>query len=273
MQHGKYISVDGVLVILESIHYTVSHKVVYVSTPFAQRLMESELTVNLDDLHIPFNLFEMCFDDDFEILDGVKAPSSLVLAKPDDTIINCMREILDEASGQYTLSQHYGNVKPNFKIEDEVRNVFSIRFRSPTDNDGICHLNINTKKSMGEPIDKVIDEIGLFQEKAGVTALSVTEREIEKRIARIALGIICYYNTAEPDILDWRNKSRGRMSETRPSETLLGSTFERASPGWHLRRAHWRFLKHERYKRDEGGSVRCIWVRAAEVGSDTCAGT
>jgi hypothetical protein len=270
MQESKYISVDGVLVILELIHYMLSHKVVYVSTPLAQRLMESEITVNLGDLHIPFNLFEMCFDDDLVIMDGFKAPSALVLARPDDAIIGSMRKILDEAGDKYVRKlrpHHQGPIKHDFKVEDEVRNVFSIRFKSPVDG-GICHLNVNTKASMGEPIDKVIDEIGLFQEKIGVSALLDTEREIEKRIARIALGVICFFNTADPDAIDWRNKSRGRMSGIRPSETLLGSTFERVGPSWHLRRAHWRFLKHERYKRDGGGSVRCVWVRAAEVGSD-----
>lgn len=245
--HGGHVGQNGVLVLLEYIHYCFSHQVFFVKSNFAKRLAESRMEIRLDELHIPHKIFEICFEDDL-IIDGMKIPSCLTGCGMGDVEINIMKDAIRKLTGQNDVP-----------IGDTFRNAFSVRMPSPFDG-GMLHVMADSKSSHGKNIDTVIDELGEFHME-NMEKLDSKELELEKIISRIALGIVCYLNTSDPVINDVKSSNRPILG-IKPQVQLVGDSVD---ANWHLRRAHWRFLKDERYRRDDGGKVRCIWVKSAEV--------
>lgn len=91
------------------------------------------------------------------------------------------------------------------------------------------------------------------------------EMEARRRLLRIALCVIAYLNTSDPDVdTSYRDLHRPHFGMTPPNGMLLGGRFH-LSPNWHLRKGHWRFLADEKFRREKDGSVRVIWVHEAEV--------
>lgn len=247
---------DSILILIETVHYLLTHRVYCVSTALAERLAETEMELSLDNLNLPSGVFEVCFDDAFEIMPGVKAPGVLVLCTPGPEIISALAKFAKEATGQdgpMRIAPRYGE-------------LFSLRFKSPFD-DGIMHMTISVKDEKGKPIDEIVDGLGRCQYSWRLVDASGEEKEVEKRLMRIVLGIICYLNTVDPESRAYMDRNRPSYSE-RPAELfLLGEHIPR-EVSWHLRKGHFRFLRSERFKRDDSGKVRCVWVRASEVNRD-----
>lgn len=242
---------DVIAVLTELCHYTLSHKVYYVKTPFAEQLMNSSIELNIENLFIPHRIFEVCFEDSLELFPGYKATSCLVALDPTEAELGAMQEFLSRGLG-HKIDFH------------SPRRSLAVRFAPNTQELGVMiHLVIDLDREKGKSIDDVIMSLSSFQYTA-MQKLSPIEKEAEKKICRVVLGLLCYLNTKEPDLLGFKDRNRPAFGALRPTEFLLGASFTR-DISWHLRRAHWRFLKHERYKRDEAGSARCVWVRSAEI--------
>jgi hypothetical protein len=245
--NGGHIGQNGVLVLLEYIHYCFSHQVYFIKSDFAKRLAESKMEIRLDELHIPHKIFEICFEDDLEI-DGIKIPSCLAGCSLGDVEINIIKDTIKKLTGQKEVP-----------VGGALVNAFTVRMPSPWDG-GMLHVMADAKSSHGKNIDTVIDELGEF-ELEHMEKLDNKELDLEKIISRIALGVICYLNTSDPVIADMKPSNRPILG-IRPQIQLVGDSVD---ANWHIRRAHWRFLKDERYRRDDSGKVRCVWVRSAEV--------
>lgn len=264
---GVEMSQDGVLIMLEMAHYLLSHKVVYVPTPLAQRLMETSLEVNFENLHVPFHIFEVVFDQDFKI-GGYSAPSCLAVVTPDDVTFNAINSCLKQATNDQTAQKRIARGLPvSYHVPEGFKDMATIRFRSPVDNGGICHMTFSSIEDKGKKIDDVIDSLGTYTKSSvGMVKLNDVEREMEKRLMTIVLGVLCYLNTSEPEIEAFKDRNRMSLSAVKPDAVILGKSIERAAPGWHLRKGHWRFLKHERFTRKD--PARCVWVRSAEVNKE-----
>lgn len=246
--HGGHIGQNGVLVLFEYIHYCFSHQVFFVKTDFAKRLAESKIEIRLDELHIPHRIFEICFEDDL-VIDNIKIPSCLVGCGLGDIEMNIMKDAIKKLTGQDHVS-----------IGDTFRNAFSLRIPSPFDG-GMLHVMADSKSSHGKNINTVIDELGEFHME-NMDKLDNKELELEKIVSRIALGIVCYLNTIDPVINDVKASNRPILG-IKPQIQLVGD--DSIDANWHIRKAHWRFLRDERYRRDDSGNFRCVWVRSAEV--------
>lgn len=265
---GSEISQDGVLIMLEMAHYLLSHKVVYVPTPLAQRLMETSLEVNFENLHVPFHIFEVVFDQDFEI-EGYPAPSCLAAVTLDDITFNATSECLNKVISSQTAQKRIARGLPVlYHVPEKFKEMATIRFRSPVDNGGICHMTFSSVEDKGKKIDDVIDSLGTYTKSSvGMVKLNDIERTLEKRLMTIVLGVLCYLNTSEPEMETYKDRNRMSLSAIKPDAVILGKSIEKATPGWHLRKGHWRFLKHERFTRKN--PARCVWVRSAEVNKES----
>lgn len=247
---------QSLLVLLEYVHYLHSHQVYFVKTPFAEKLMESTIELRLNDLNelkIPNHIFEICFEDDF-VVDGYKVPSALVVCGLDDGELSIMKSVIEKISDGHPVV-----------IGDGLQHLFTVRMPSPFDG-GMLHTMINYmhKDNVGKNINTVIDELTDFKNNADMFKVEVKERELEKLISRIVLGIICYLNTESPSYMMAKPYNRPIFGDTQPSISLFGQDMTR-DVSWHLRRGHWRFLRDERYKRTDEGHIRCVWIRSSEV--------
>jgi len=261
---------DGLLMILEMSHYLLSHQVFCVSAGLAQRLLETKIEIPPENLHIPFRLFEVCFEDSFELKEGVKAPSCLIMYRPDEAQRSTMTAFLQKIAKRLADKLNYLRAEkglppgpiPEPLVDQSVTELYSCRYRSSTD-DSICHATINLEKSKGKSIDDVIDNMGVLPGST-VMELSKEDLDVQKRLSKIVFGLLCYLNTDDPDVSVFKDKNRPKLG-CGVNSVVVGKDFQ-ASPGWHLRSAHWRVLEHERFKRDPNGKIRCVWVRSAEVG-------
>lgn len=260
---------DTMLIMQEAVHYLLNHQVVYISTPLAQSLMNTEIELELDNLYIPFRLFEICFENDFKIYKDYVAPGTLVLAKADDAILSAFNNFatlstnfITKNLNEYQKLRGLPPIKPDQPdISDDLQKMLSLRFQSPVDQ-SLCHCVINSSIDAGKSVDAIIDGLKMF-DNSGIFELNQDEREIEKRLMRIVLGSMCYLGTQDPDVIEYRNRNR-KSFYNKPKEILLGGKFEKDT-SWHLRKAHWRFLKDKRFERDKDGNVKCVWVKSAEV--------
>jgi hypothetical protein len=257
--HGA-IQQDLILTVMEMVHYLLSHKVYYVTNEFAQKMMQADIKFHLDQLKLPQRVFELCFEEDFEIA-GVKAPSSLVFIKPDEPIISAIRNFLNKAIA--LLSVRTRMKIPEMHISRMVTDAFSVRFR--TEDEGICLINVPCEDYIGKSASDIIDNIGVVDEvkQGSVVELAENEKVAQKNITKIILGLIAYCNTQEPDIINWKNHNRSALGAIKPTEFLVGSRIRDAK--WFIRSGGPVILAHKRYKRDEHGNARVIFRRAAEV--------
>jgi hypothetical protein len=254
MARGLHIPAEIQLMVFEMIHYYLSHRVYCVSSPLAEQLMNSDITLTLDHLSLPSSIFEVDFEEGFEILPGVQAPGVLCIVRPDETVFSPFKKFIHGSMG-FEVPWH---------VEPGMENMFSVRFTSPLADRGMLHVTLNTEEQKDQPIDELIDSLTLPKYALRMEPLTPTEKEIEKRIVRTVLGMLCYLHTADPDIREGKVHNRPAFSDLLPTAFLVGESIPR-EVAWHLRKAHWRFLRDPRYRRDEAGNIRTVWVRPAEV--------
>ena len=264
---------DGMQIVQEMIHYMLSHQVIYVPTPLATALMKTNIDMDIENIHIPFKLFELCFESDFKIYEDYIAPSCLVMTQPDQVLLSTLKsmftkvnEFLRQRMNLYLKNKGEPEIpKTPINIDPKLPNMFSVRFKSPYDGSA-CHCALDIKQEAGRSVEDIINTINIGSTM--LMPLNSVEKEIEKKILKIVLGVICYLNTSEPEVSKFKNRNRKSFGPIKPKEIILGEHFSNKEIGWHLRNAHWRFLKDEKFKRDEFGNIRCIWIRSAEVNKE-----
>jgi hypothetical protein len=255
---SAHIGQSALCTLIERIHYLHSHQVYMIKTHFAERLMNSALEVRLDELRIPQNVFEVCFEDDFEPMPGVVAPSFLCCAGFTEAHIGIIKAEIMRMTGQKEVP-----------IEPGLGSAFTVRVPSPWEPSAMLHAAFSFDKEKGKTIEEVFRGLPRFARETEGLMLPLGEREhdLEKKLSTIALGVVCYLNTQGPDAIASKASNRPHISPIFPSVTLFGQMTP-PDAAWHIRKAHWRFLRSERFKRDDGGKVRCVWVRSSEVNRD-----
>lgn len=263
---------DTILCLFEAVHYLLSHRVVYVHTDFARKMIDADLKFRIDNLKIPHSLFELCFDDKFEIEPGLKMESSLIIARPDDSVLSAVGNFVHRyVAPDFPLSedgkfpaqivyQRFGHKDEDF-VASTLGNLFSIRFRSH--DQSICHACIPCDDSEGRNASAVIDELGDFKySKVGIEPVDQTDKKVQKAILKVALGVLAYWNTTDPDIESIKPKDRPRLGAS-PTCWFVGRKV--VTEKWFIRSGGPMVLGHKRYRRDSEGRVRIIWRKAAEV--------
>jgi hypothetical protein len=250
---------------LESAHYFLSHRVLYVSNVLAEELDETRVEIPPDELRLPYHLFEVCFNDNLRIR-GRRIPSALVLIKPDDSTFNVMAErfqkisntAIDKANevlrkaGRHPLPYNQTEVAP------KLRQSFYLLFRLDGQLD-TCQLHFSMEEYKGVKTDDAIERLLAQGPIEGFSALTPDEVDVERALCRIIFGALCYLNVKDPEVEEgWKDRNRPNMG-VKPAGVMLGRTM-RASPDRHMRKGSMHTLIHPRYV-----NVRCAWHRPCEV--------
>jgi hypothetical protein len=260
---------DGATAVYELIHYTLSHRVLNVSKNIAERFMASKMNVELNHLRLPCSIFEVCFESDMKVPGtDIPMPSCMVIAKPDEACLGAISGFMEHV---VKIQAKTLTVKPSVYVDPALKNAFLIKYRDPlTPKENIfapmCHANLDLLKTVGKTVSEAIEELPLLQKAVRVTAMNEQDKMIQKNVMTVVLATLCYLNTNEPDLQPYKFKDRPKLGTIPPTATLIGGSFDRCPSGWHLRSAHFRTLANERFRRDETGKARVIWVRSAEVG-------
>lgn len=194
-------------------------------------------------------------------------PSCLVVANADDALLNAMRGLMGRAWELATRTP-WDKTK-QFELDELFRHMMSVKYHDPLSSDmagPICHANIDTKKDEGKLVSQIIDDLPTLATAPLVLSMDDKDKLIQKKILTVVLATLCYMNTKNPDQQKYKFHDRPKLGIVAPTAVIVGSDFDRCPPGWHLRQAHFRTLGDERFRRDESGQARVIWVKGAEVG-------
>lgn len=271
---------DCATMLYELCHYTLSHKVVNVTKNIGERFLKSEMKLRVSNLRLPFCIFEVCFENGL-LVPGtdLQMPSCLVISGMDDMTTDALHRFMTMA-GERTLDEReriFNSLGIPFEkrtntvtIDPEIKKLFSIKYRDPTavpPSSPICHGNVKADEDEGKEIDEVIRSLPLVASSRLVTKMSEFDMKIQIEVMRAIMGALCYMNTAEPDMTDFKFPDRPKMGTIPPKAVVLGRNFSPYDE-WAMRSAHFKTLAHERFRRDESGKPRVIWVRPYEVNKD-----
>jgi hypothetical protein len=146
---------------------------------------------------------------------------------------------------------------------EKIKNYLRLSYKCPYDMGMLNRTHLDLAEVQGQSIEKAINDLPTFE---GAQALNDRDRKIIQCMWRLIMGVACYLNVKDPDLTLVKDPQRIHLGE-RPDISLLGKSFKN-SPGWHLRRSHFRVLRHERFQRDDEGKPRVLWIRETEVGKD-----
>lgn len=264
---------DNFQIALELAHYQCSHKVICITNEMAEVLSRTNFQINLDNLHIPYHLFEICFQDGLEIC-GYKIPSALCLVNPDNPTFEALRkklkqggDIMVEEINELRKVDGYPpiNCENIYTINPSMQDCIRITF-ADCDN-ASCHISIPTKNEVfkDKSIDWIINNMGTL--KGSEIGLNNEEQEISRILTKIVFGAIAYYSVKDSDIERYKFHGRPALGKSSPECVIIGGKMSH-DKGYHLRRGHYRVLAHERFKRDNSGNVRVVWVSGSEVNKD-----
>jgi hypothetical protein len=76
------------------------------------------------------------------------------------------------------------------------------------------------------------------------------------------MGVVCYLHIEDPEIEQVKASNRPRIGDKAANAVLLG---RHTLAGSFFRKAHFRRLMHERFKRKDDGGFRTIWIKEHEV--------
>lgn len=239
--------------IMEHLHYMMSHHVIMVPRALGEALGRSRVEFGLGDLRLPHSVFEVVFERGMVMPGGMQMPGVLVSAKPSEAAFGAMERTLERALG------------PTVGLDREYQSkLFSIRYG---DEEGTIYTaNINYEENEGKSIEAVITEMPVLR---GVDeGLSEDEKAGEVYIMRVLMGVLAYMSLDDAEVEACRARNRPRMGVEAKGVELGGGYGDQREVEGHLRSAHFRRLGDERYRRDEEGRVRVIWVRECEVNGE-----
>lgn len=256
---------DCIQGLLEMVHYNLSHRVINVTKNLGERLLSTKIELELDNLFVPHHIFEICWENGLKIPGtDFQLPGCLVILRPDDATFATVEQMAKKAE------PHYGGKIMLFEL---LKDMFSVKYHDPHDESitgAVVHCNVPSSMTKGLTVDQLIDnlpEIHSFKDMDPTFRVTLDDRDkmIQKWVVTAVLTTLSYLNTSNPDVQPFKFKDRPRVGSIPPNATIVGSNFTRCPPGWHLRRPHMRWLRDERFKRDEQGRVRAIWIHAAEI--------
>ena len=255
-------SADQLTLLQEVVHYFMGHRVVCVSSALAEQLAETEMDLELEGLRLPFTLFEVCVDDAYHVAEGIPAPGALVMVRPDESTVAAIVSQGAELFRRLAVRAGMPGIPPREVAAGELAGALTMRTVSPYDG-GMLHCTIPYEQNRGKSVDNIIQSLAVPMKDPLMVPTDLREKELESRLLRIALGALCYLNTANPECEPFKDRNRASIG-IRPEIMLLGGSMKRDVAA-HLRKAHWRHLAHPKFRRSDSGGVRVVWVRPALV--------
>lgn len=235
--------------VTEWVHYQLSHKVICLSKSLAAALYETRMD-EIQAQHVPFRLFEFCVEAGSGI-PNLPEDGALVKLGADTALTSVMMDTLRE----FHIDLVGG--------EDMIRNSVRVYCPDPKVPLQLNRVHVDLRMCVGKSLEQVFEELPTWKDVAPLSAEDIASM---KTILRLATAALLYMGTQHPEVEAFKDAQRPRLG-IKPGITLLGASFHK-SPFWHLRRAHFRILRDERFSRDHDGKPRIIWVREAEVGKE-----
>lgn len=239
---------------IEHLHYFSSHRVLLVTKALSEALYDSKINFCLRYLRLPYSICEINFEEGMTIPGtSIQAPGILVVAKPSQAAIDSMDRFVKKASGTHLNAESYRTLfsmrytLPEGDLPDELRPTYT--------------FNVDWEKNADKEIEDVILEAPTLA--TADEALTDQEKGQQASLLRMVMGALCYLSIENAEKQETKAFNRPRMGVP-PSCTILGKNYKEIPR--HMRKGHVRHLRDERYKRDEDGNVRIVWVREHEVG-------
>jgi len=239
---------------IEHQHYFESHRVLLVTRELSEALYSSKIDFCLKYLRLPYSICEICFEQGLKVPGtNIQAPGTLVVAKPSQASMDAMDRFMKKAAGNGLDMESY-------------RNIFSMRYvmddeTLPEGMNSTYAMNIDLTKNGEMEIEDVIRKAP-DMEHVDAT-LNDEEKKNQAAIMKLVIGALCYLSIDNAEKEDAKVFDRPRMG-VKPSCLILGKNYKEIAR--HMRKGHIRRLRHEKYKRDEDGNVRMVWVHEHEVG-------
>jgi len=228
-----------------------------------EALLRTDLDAKIGDVKIPFPIVEFAYPAGIRATDAYQASGTIVV---DFRQVNFAQEF------KSMIIQ--GKADPENKADIAVIS----KFRGVDGRFGLSsHV---TRISVSEPL-------------AAVTVapdIDAVEREGMRIHLRLAMAVLMYLQSVERQNalrpLQERVDIQGliaplaRIEKRRPRYRVIDVTVKtvprasvpqeghHASPEAHWRRGHMRALRDERFKRDDGGGIRVIWVRPTKINAE-----
>lgn len=122
----------------EMIHYLCGHHVICLSAALADRLMQTEVSLELEHIRLPFSIFEVCIEDSFDLYKGHRASGVLVTTLLDQALKDAFRHF-SKLSYAKLNQLRQKNYLPPYRLIDTIdhsKRVMALRSRSPVDPSG-----------------------------------------------------------------------------------------------------------------------------------------
>lgn len=264
-------------IFFELLHYGHRHRVYNVSKALGERLAATKFELSLECMHVPEVTFEICFEDGLKVPDtDIQMPSCLIQFGINDEAQTILEELNRQCGAlqQKMLNDMARRLKRRTPIVKNlgvyVKDQFSCTYGDPYNPDPltpiICTCNLRIGEDDGKTADEIIDNMPLLKGSKTIVPLDDRDLHVQRHVLRAVIGTLLYMNTKDPDIQSYKFKDRPALGSFPPTAFLVGGKMERMPPGYHLRDAHFRTLRHERFKRDDEGKIKVIWINMTEIG-------
>lgn len=227
----------------ELFHFGLCHKTYYLTAELAKCLIDSNYNLTLGDLkdiRFPYSSFDVAlepFSHNGYVLEGF-----LVTPPMNEASFNASKALTRRSANALGI------------------NIYEDSYATApcTVNIAVCYGDftscIDFKRHGGVNLDTAIEET--------LASYDVKNKDEIRAYIKLAVGVMLYASLNDAEKRAFPAQTSKAFGEE--NGELLGETFT-ASPSWHLRKACFHVLSHPRFKRNEDGTPRRIWVRSCEV--------
>lgn len=254
MKEGR--KADFFTMIIESNHYFMSHHVLLLSKNLGESILNSKINIKLDNLKLPFSTFEVSFD------------KTMKIPNTDIPMPSVLCSFYESQSTQDFTDKFINDMQNKFHLQNPIqifypKRLVAFRMADPRPDNPYLRstfiFNLDRDFCKDMDIDAAVENSPTLD--SADSALDKEENLIVKTVAKLTLGVICYLNLENHEKEVVKDRNRPRMGIT-PKVLLLG---KQCSPSAFMRSGHFRELAHQRFKRDDLGYTRKIWVREHQV--------
>ena len=230
-----------------------------------EAMLRTDIEAVMSDIRTPFPICEFVF------------PEGIPISGLPFEVSGCLLVSIGDGSLFRKAYSKYGVFN-----KEELTNGFAfftrlVRTGKERDKDGVSWLRFMPD----EPLENL---------PATISILTESDRQATRKMAYLAMGICLYFQTKEGQKALVGNSTAKKRNNVSPAEgralkkrrsyrvvDLITKTFgsqyadkggSRASPKAHWRKLHMRTLRSPKYRRNENGSVRAIWIMPMQVNTD-----
>jgi len=251
---------------VESVHYFTSHRVLCVTKNLTEMLLKSKLKVETEHLHLPFGMFEVCFEKGLTVPGTqVQMPGVLVCVHSNQANEGFLNRFCDEVQGSLPIKLKE-EIKqrglPPIRINSK-KSLISFRMIDPygsmlETSMLLFNFDTNYERAPDQTIEEAIDHSPFLKDSD--EPLSERDKHVVKTVVKLAFGVLCYLDTEDCQQELFKDRNRPKMGCS-PNVLLLGKDCQSA----YMRCGHFAVLRHPRYKRRPDGTFNKIWIREHEV--------